>query len=69
MPTMFVSKSGATYPATAADFRRAKAGDVDKVKWARAEAGKPLAAPYPEIVASWLANGFEEVKGSGVSER
>jgi len=26
-----------------------------------AAAGKPLAAPYPEIVSSWLRNGFSEV--------
>ena len=69
MPRTFTSASGAMYPATLEDFKRAKAGSMDKVKWARAEAGKPIVAPYPEIIASWLANGFEEVDPSGVSER
>jgi hypothetical protein len=67
MPRTFVSDSGATFPATLADYKRAKAGELEKVRWATAQAGKPLAAPYPEIVSSWLANGFREVTGDGVS--
>lgn len=74
MPRTFVTDRGASYPATLADFKHAKSGALEKVRWARAEAGVPLAAPYPEIIPSWLANGFrevgaKEVSGDGVSER
>jgi hypothetical protein len=58
---MFRPSAGAAYPATLADFKRAKAGEMDKVRWARAEAGKAIAAPYAEVISSWLANGFTEV--------
>lgn len=64
MPRTFTSASGALFPATLADFKRAKAGELDKVKWSRAEPGKRIAAPYPEIIPSWLANGFKEADGS-----
>jgi hypothetical protein len=66
MARQFVSAAGAHYPATLADYKRAKAGELDKVKWAEALPGKPLEAPYQEIVASWLANGFEEVSAGGL---
>lgn len=68
MARTFVSKVGAEFPATLADFKRAKAGDLDKVRWTRVEAGEPLRAPYPEIIGSLLANGFEEVGGDGSDE-
>ena len=76
MPRTFVTDSGAVFPAALADFKRAKAGSMDKVKWARAEPGKPITAPYPEIIPSWLRNGFREIDAepekevivSGVSE-
>ena len=68
MPRTFVSKAGAVFPATLADFKRAKAGDFDKVTWAQVVAGKAVAAPYPEVIGSWLANGFKEVGAKEVSE-
>jgi len=67
MPRTFVSKAGAVFPATLADFKRAKAGELDKVKWAEAAPGKPLAAPYPEVIGSWLDNGFKEVGAKEVT--
>lgn len=69
MPRMFVSKSGGAYPATLADWKRAKAGEKAKAKYAEALPGVPFAAPYQEVIASLLANGFEEVKDSGIPER
>ncbi|MCK9629945.1 MAG: hypothetical protein M0R37_15315 [Bacteroidales bacterium] len=63
MTRQFTTRVDAIYPATVADYRKAKAGRLDDVTWATAEAGETLAAPYPEIVGSWLANGFEEVTG------
>ena len=74
MPRTFVSKAGAVYPATLADYKRAKAGELEKVKWATAAPGKPLPAPYPDVIPSWLRNGFtevdqKEVDDDGVPER
>ena len=67
MPKQYVSKAGAVFPATLADYKRAKAGELDKVKWAEAAPGKPITAPYPEIVSSWLRNGFEEIGAKEVT--
>jgi len=61
MPRMFIPPPGAAFPATLADMRKCKAGQRDKAKIVYAEAGKAIPAPYPEIVSSWLANGFTEV--------
>ena len=69
MPREFIPPPGASYPATAADLRKWKAGEREKVRTVSPEPGKPIAAPYPEIVASWVANGWEEVKDDGISER
>jgi hypothetical protein len=66
MPRQFTAREGADYPATLADFKRAAAGDLANVTWARVEAGETIAAPYPEIIPSWLANGFREAKAKGV---
>jgi hypothetical protein len=69
MPKLYLSKTGASYPATLADYKRARSGQKAKVKWAEAEPGVAIPAPYPELVASWLANGFEEVSADAVPER
>jgi hypothetical protein len=62
MPRLFRARVGVDWPATLADLRRARAGPSDKVKTIRTEPGdEPIAAPYPEIIQSWLENGFEEV--------
>lgn len=50
---------GASYPATLADYKKCLAHKPYHV--ARAEAGVAQEPPYPEILKSWLLNGFEEV--------
>jgi hypothetical protein len=53
---------GVVYPATAAGYRKAKAGKIDEVDWiVPSEEELVIPAPYPEIVSSWLANGIEEI--------
>ena len=48
---------GLSYPASKADYELARKGDLERVTWARHEVDdEPFAAPYREIVASWLAN-------------
>lgn len=61
MARTFLPPPGATYPATVADFRKAKSGDVAKARMVSAEHGKAIAAPYPEVIPSWLSNGWKEV--------
>ena len=68
MTRQFIPPPGAVFPATLADYKRAKAGDMEKVRWACAEDDKPVAAPYPEIITSWLANGFVEIDGGKSAE-
>lgn len=61
MGRLFIARADAVYPASPADYRKAKAGNLAAVRWASVQAGVPVEAPYPEIIGSWLANGFEEV--------
>jgi len=52
---------GTVYPATAAGYRKAKAGKLDEVDWTKPnEEELVIQPPYPEIVSSWLANGIVE---------
>lgn len=50
---------GATYPKTLADFKKAKARQPHERVWV--PPCKSIEPPYPEIVPSWLDNGFKEV--------
>lgn len=59
--------AGFDWPATAADYRLAKAGKPHRRVGMR-PTETVIEPPYPEIVASWLANGAEEVT-DGLSER
>ena len=68
MPRQFKWAAGGSIPATAADFRRAKAGDR-KHKRTEIEPGAVFAAPYPDIIPSLLKHGAEEVGEHGVPER
>lgn len=68
MPRMFRVPAGTDYPATLADYRLAKAGKPHKRAGMR-DADAVIAAPYEEIIGSWLANGVKEVSGDGVSVR
>lgn len=51
------------YPADEESLRHAKAGRMDKVKWASAKPGEPVEPYCDEILRSWQANeAVEEVK-------
>lgn len=63
MARLFTPPPGATYPATLADMRKCKAHERAKARILAAEPGKAIPAPYPEVIPSWLANGWTEVEG------
>lgn len=60
MPRLFIPPPGAAFPASASDYRAAKAGRMQRVTMIAPEPGVPIEAPYEEIIPSWLANGFAE---------
>lgn len=59
MTRLFKLPAGIDYPATLADYRLCVAKKPHK-RTSHEEA-ETIAAPYPEIIPSWLANGVEEV--------
>lgn len=61
MPKLYRATVPVEWPATAADLRRARSGKGEVVTTHTDPDDGPIEAPYPEIVPSWLANGFEEV--------
>lgn len=69
MPRQFIWPAGGAYPATLADFKRAKAGEKAKARSVEVAPGATFTPAYAEVVPSLLANGCEEVKSGGVPER
>ena len=63
MPRQFRVPAGTGYPATAADFKLAKEGKPYKQTVQPTE--RVLEVPYPELAASFAAQGFAEDAGRG----
>ena len=68
MPRRFRVPAGTDYPATLADFKKAKAGEPHRRSKVSDEE-QTIEAPYDEIIPSWLANGVKEVSVRGLQKR
>ena len=66
MARQFKVPAGTDFPASLADYKLAKQGREHKRTLVNVT--RTMAAPYPEIVDSWLANGVTEVGAKEVDD-